>query len=416
MHVAYLINQYPQPSQSFIRREAAALEAAGTRVSRYTIRRPAGPAVDRRDEEERGRTRAVLDSRFGLIAAIAWAAIARSTNLLAAVALAFRLGRRGQRGVLMHLIYLAEACVIARWCHGEAVYHVHAHFGTNSTTVAMLTAALGGPGYSFTVHGPEEFDDPRGLALGEKIAHARFVVAISQFGRSQLLRWAAPEHAGKVQIVHCGLDALFLEGTTPEPAQGSTLVNVGRLVEQKGQMVLLEAAAIVARRGVPFTLNLVGDGPMRADLEDMIRRHGLGERVKLLGWQSNDKVHELLRQSRAMVMPSFAEGLPVALMESLALGRPVITTYVAGIPELVVHRENGLLVAAGDAEGLADAMVEMLSVTETELARWGEHGRAAVARRHDANTEARKLQALIARHVPSNATAIEPNLAIAPAN
>ena len=416
MHVAYLINQYPQPSQSFIRREAAALEAAGTRVSRYTIRRPSGPAVDRRDEEERGRTRAVLDSRFGLIVATAWTLFNRPGKLLTAAGMVWRLGRHGQRGVLMHLVYLAEACVIARWCDEESVDHIHAHFGTNSTTVALLTAALGGPGYSFTVHGPEEFDDPRGLALGEKIAHARFAIAISQFGRSQLLRWAAPEHAGRVQIVHCGLDALFLEGQTPEPAKGTTLINVGRLVEQKGQMVLLEAAAIVTRRGVPFTLNIVGDGPMRADLEDMIRRHGLGERVKLLGWQSNDKVHELLRQARAMVMPSFAEGLPVALMESLALSRPVITTYVAGIPELVIHRENGLLVAAGDAEALADAMVEMLSVSETDLARWGERGRAAVARRHDANTEARKLQALIARHVRSSATALEPNLAVAPAN
>ena len=414
MHVAYLINQYPQPSQSFIRREAAALAAAGTRISRFTIRRPVSVSNDPRDQAESERTRAVLDSKWALISSAIYCMAMFPGRVFNAFALAMKIGRTGQRGRLMHLIYLAEACVIFRWCLADDVDHIHAHFGTNSATVAMLVAELGGPGYSFTVHGPEEFDDPKGLSLGEKIARSRFTVAISQFGRSQLLRWCDRADWDRVHVIRCGVDELFLSADFAVAFSSQQLVNVGRLVEQKGQLVLLEAAALVARRGVDFSLLIIGDGPMRADLEDAIQRLGLTDRVTLLGWRSNDQVRDLLIQSRAMVMPSFAEGLPVALMECLALGRPVVTTYVGGTPELVTDHTNGLLVPAGDATALADAMVTVLNADASTLDRWGRQGHADVARRHDVRIEARKLQSLIIKHF--NATSDVPQASPADAH
>ena len=186
------MNQYPQPSHTFIRREIAALEAAGHAVERFTVRNWPGRLVDPADIEERARTRAVLGvGTTGLLLSVLFGMVTRPLRFWGAMKMACRLGWRGDRGLLYHAIYLAEACVLLRWWRRSRIEHVHVHFGTNGTAVALLCRLLGGPTYSFTVHGPEEFDRPIGLRLGEKIAHARFVVAISHFGRSQLLRWCA---------------------------------------------------------------------------------------------------------------------------------------------------------------------------------------------------------------------------------
>jgi colanic acid/amylovoran biosynthesis glycosyltransferase len=144
-----------------------------------------------------------------------------------------------------------------------AAEHVHAHFGTNSTTVAMLVAALGGPGYSFHVHGPEEFDKPAAIALGEKIRAAASCAPSATSGAASCYRQIAYEHWPKVQIVRCGVEAAFLEGDGRPFPTAPRLVSVGRLSEQKGQILLIEALGQLAREGVAFELTLVGDGEMR---------------------------------------------------------------------------------------------------------------------------------------------------------
>jgi glycosyltransferase involved in cell wall biosynthesis len=392
MRVAYLVNQYPHVSHTFIRREIAALEAGGVEVERFSIRPSAEELVDPADRTERLRTQVLLDAGFaGLVFALTAMAFRRPLPWLHALGAAVRLGRRSGRGVLRHLAYFAEACVLVRRLRRRSVRRLHAHFGTNSTAVAMLASLLGGPPYSFTVHGPEEFDCPESISLREKVARSVGVVVVSDFGRSQLLRWAAQEDWPKVRVVRCGLDAAFLAaGPQPIP-EVSRLVCVGRLAEQKGQLLLLEALARVAAEGIDFEMRLAGDGPLRAALEDRIRALGLDERVRITGWLSGKAVRQELLDARLMVLPSFAEGLPVVLMEALALGRPVVSTYIAGIPELVENGVNGWLVPAGSVAALADALAEALRAPTETLVRMGRVGAARAAALHSASHEAAKL-------------------------
>jgi glycosyltransferase involved in cell wall biosynthesis len=398
VNVAYLINQYPQASQSFIRREIRALEAQGVNVHRFTIRTWDQELVDPGDKEEKAKTRVVLEvGAFGLMMAIAKMLFSRPVRFLRAVRLALRLGYRGDRGRLYHLVYLAEACVLLGWLRACGAEHVHGHFGTNSTAVAMLIRELGGPSFSFTCHGPEEFDRAAALKLGEKIARAQFVVAVSEYGRSQLLRYCPHDQWQKVHVVHCGVDEGFLKSDyLPEVPDNRRLVCVGRLSEQKGQLVLIEAAARLKRDGIPFDLLLIGDGPMRVDVERLIAEQGLSDQVRITGWMTNQQVREQILAARAFVLPSFAEGLPVVLMEAMALRRPVISTYVAGIPELVEPQVNGYLVPAGSIEALAEAMRNVLAQPIEKLRAMGREGARRVAQRHDAATQAAQLAKLFA--------------------
>ena len=392
VHIAYLINQYPQTSQAFIRREINALESLGLTIDRYTVREWDQQVVDEGDKSEKSKTRVVLNSgAFGLLAATLIACFTRPAKFFRALRLAVKMGKGGERGRLYHLIYLAEACVLLRWLAAKPVDHLHAHFGTNSAAVAMLLRELGGPTYSFTCHGPEEFDRPIALKLGEKIARAAFVVAVSEYGRSQLYRWGSHEHWPRIHVVHCGVDASFLDGAKVELSDTPRLVCVGRLAEQKGQLLLVQAAAILKKEQIPFHLVLVGDGPMRPDVESLIARNGLSDCVVITGWRTNQQVRQELEKCRAMVLPSFAEGLPVVVMEALALQRPVIATHVAGLPELVESGICGYLVPAGSIDRLADALRTVLREDVHRLRAMGRDGAARVRTAHDATTQASRL-------------------------
>ncbi|MCP4618212.1 MAG: glycosyltransferase family 4 protein [Bradyrhizobium sp.] len=397
MRVAYLINQYPKVSHSFIRREIHALERLGLEIDRIAVRGWTGEEVDQLDAAERQRTRYVIkDGSGALLVSFFRVLLRRPLRLLVALHLIWTMSRRAERPLVVHLIYLAEACRILQWLEKERVDHLHAHFGTNSAEVALLVHELGGPPWSFTVHGPEEFDKAPIIHLAEKLRRCAFVVPISSYGRSQLFRMLDRRSWHKVHVVHCGLEASFFASEPPPPVTSRRLVCVGRLCEQKGQLLLLEAARQLTMRGAEFELVLVGDGEMRADVDAFIARHGLEQRVRVTGWLFNETALEQIRQARALVLPSFAEGLPVVLMEAMALGRPVITTYVAGIPELVEPGANGWLVPPGDVEALVAAMRACLETPVEKLAMMGAAARARVAARHDVEREAAKLAQLFA--------------------
>lgn len=393
--LAYVVNQYPQPSHSFIRREIRALEGLGYDVRRFTVRRWNANLVDRNDQEENERTTAILEQGPPAIAWSIVVAAAAPRRFFAALRQAWRWGRRSDRGRLLNLVYFVEACVLLRLLRRERIGHLHAHFGTNSTSVAMLCRLMGGPTFSFTVHGPEEFDKPEFLHLGDKIGAAAFTAAISQFGRSQLLRQCAYEQWSKVRIVRCGVDAEFHSVEPTPPVAEPRLVCIARLHEQKGLPILIDAAARLVDRGVRFHLQIIGDGPLRATLERRIADLGLEGTVELVGWKSGAEVRAALLASRAMVLPSFAEGLPVVIMEALALHRPVVSTYVAGIPELVQDGVCGRLVPAGSVAALADAMQGVLRASGEQLAAWGAEGARRTLEHHHAATEAAELARLI---------------------
>jgi len=392
LRIAYLINQYPKVSHSFIRREILALEQLGVEVQRFALRGWADELVDPADIAEREHTRYVLQRGVGsLMLAVARQLFAAPMRFGRALRLAVRMTARSEKSLPYHLIYLAEACVLMAWLKDNTADHVHAHFGTNPAEVATLLHALGGPSFSFTVHGPEEFDKPEAIALGEKIRRSAFVVAISSYGRSQLYRWSRSQDWARIKVVHCGLDAGFHSGTLPSITHEPRLVCVGRLCEQKGQLLLVRAAHLLVREGLPLQLVLAGDGEMRSEIETLVAELGLSGHVRITGWIDAASVRTEILAARALVLPSFAEGLPVVLMEALALARPVLSTYVAGIPELVRSGEAGWLFPAGDVESLAVAMRECLAASPTDLDKMGAAGRRRVLERHSVDTEAAKL-------------------------
>lgn len=393
MKIAYLINTYPRASHTFIRREIQALERQGFSVHRFAMRSDRRNLKDPRDKAEDELTEHVLErNRLQLLLlAIGWF-LRYPLRAYRAYTAALRMGGRA-RIRMKHLFYVIEAAQIARRCRELEIAHLHAHFGTNSATVAMLSRILGGPRWSYTVHGPEEFDAPRALSLGEKCAEAAFTVAISSFGRSQLCRWAPIEAWPRIKVVHCGIEPAHFPAIAPMP-QKLRLVAIGRFTEQKGFPLLIEAVAIAARLHPGLRLTLVGDGELRGEIEALIERHTLRRHVILTGWLDEAQLKAELDAAQALILPSFAEGLPMVVMEAMASGRPVIATSIAGVPELVTP-ETGFLLPAGDVQALADAMASLGDLSYDTLCHMGQAARARVLVRHDIDREAAKLAQLI---------------------
>lgn len=393
MRVAYLVNQYPTVSQTFIRREIAAVERGGAvEVARYSLRRGVHGYVDPADRVEAEKTRVVLDlGAAGLASATLCVALGSPRRLLAALALTVAVGWRSDRGLLRHFAYLVQACALLGAFREDRIEHVHAHFGTKAAAVAMLCRELGGPPYSFTIHGPLEFELAPLLSLHEKIARAEFVVGITDFCRSQIWRNCGAGHRKKVHVVTCGVDSGFLDQEPVPIPCAPRLVFVGRLSEHKAPGMLVEAAGRLHRDGVPFEITFAGDGELRPEIEAAIARGGLAGQVRVTGFSDEAAVRKYIREARALVLPSFTEGLPVVLMEAFALGRPVVSTFISGIPELVEPGKSGWLVPAGSLDQLTAALREVLEAPVERLEAMGRVGRSRVLERHDVAKSGRIL-------------------------
>jgi glycosyltransferase involved in cell wall biosynthesis len=404
VNICYFVNTYPLGSSTFIRREILAVERAGANVSRIALR-VGDPLVEPADIEERKKTEYVLAQPIWLLLESALKTTLRAPlRTLRALGLAARIAQRSREGYFRHAAYFVEACHLARRCRDLGIDHVHTHFGTNSAAIAMLANAMGGAPYSFTVHGPEEFDMPLSLSLGDKIARAAFVVGVSSFGRSQLYRWTDAANWPRVKIVNCGFDKALFAQVAPLPGQ-RRLVTIGRLVEQKGQLLLIEAMANAVRICPSLHLTVIGDGVLRGEIETAIRRYGLEQNVTMLGWLDEQAVRRELAAADALVLPSFAEGLPVVLMEAMASARPVITTTIAGIPELVTDKVHGWLVPAGDVGALSDAIVRFAATRLDKLTAMGEACRERALERHDIDGSAAQLIELFAAAMGTEAVA-----------
>jgi glycosyltransferase involved in cell wall biosynthesis len=405
MKLAYLTTQYPKVSHTFIRREVLELERRGHQVLRLAIRASGEKLADPLDVAEQAKTFVCLNQpKFRLVQAMIGKALRHPSRWLGALGMTWAMARRSERGLGRHLAYLAEACLLLGPLQRQGIRHLHVHFGTNAAAVARLIHALtaGRITYSLTVHGPDEFDAPVALSLPDKVRDAAFTVAISRFGKAQLQRWTEPACWERLHVIGCVVDDAFLNARRPVDEQSRTLVSVGRLSAQKGQFVLVEAfAQLVQRREcADAKLVLCGDGELRPQLEAYIAKLGVTDRTIITGWISEAQVRTHLLAARALVLPSFAEGLPVVIMEALALGRPVVSTYVAGIPELVRpagtgDQANGFLVPAGDVDALAAALHQVMTTGADELTRMGVAGAAAARRAHGVTTEVDKLEALL---------------------
>lgn len=401
MKVAYLVNIYPSISHSFIRREILALEEMGVEVERFALRGWDSPLVDPDDKAELARTRHTLRHGLGpLLRGAAGFALRHPGRFSEGLRLALRMSRGNVRPWPYHLIYLAHAIRLLGWLEGSGVTHVHAHFGTNSAEIAALVHALGGPDYSFTTHGAEVFDAPQGHALPVKAESARALVTCCAYIGSQMMYHIPTRFWDKVAVVHCGLAAESFD-TDPAPLPAAPVfLSVGRFSPEKGHLVLLEAFAQVRADRPDARLVMAGDGPMRGEVEARIAALGLQDAVEITGWVTAAQVREAVRGARALVHPSFTEGLPVVIMEAMAAFRPVISTYIAGIPELVRDGRTGWLVPAGRVEDLAEAMAACAAMPDAEIMEMARNGAARVAARHDVPTEAAKLKALFIGKAP----------------
>ena len=361
-------------------------------MHRFSIRSCNQKLADARDVAELDKTTAILSSKMRLLTDTGVLCLRRPVRFMRALREAWRLSRRSDRSIVAHFAYFAEASFLVREMERRRVRHLHAHFGTNSAAVALLCRILGGPPYSFTVHGPEEFDRAPMLALDRKIVHAKFVAAISKFGRSQLMRLVTSDQYSKIRVVRCGLDRDLLQSATQSIPDSARLVCVGRLSEQKGHFILLDAVSQLTRRGMNVELVLVGDGELRPEIERRISDLGIGAKVKITGYVNQEQVIEEIRRARALVLPSLGEGLPVVIMEAYAVGRPVLSTFIAGIPELVIPEYNGWLVPAGSVDALVSTLNEVLNCPVATLEKMADRGRTLVRDRHDIMISAKRLQ------------------------
>lgn len=380
LRLCYFTNVYPAPSHTTMRREIEALTALGVSVVRVAARRFAGPLVEAADRDEAAHTAYTEASVWRAGRCLLATAARRPRAFARALWSAWRVGLSSRRGLWAYLMYLGEACVLLEISRGCS--HIHANFG-NAVGIAALCRQLGGPPVSLRIHGPEEFESFSRREWDWKLQQASFVAPISEHGVRLLQALLAPHHREKVAVLRCGVDAPAAQHQPPALPTQAHLVCVARLEERKGHRILLQAVRQVCDEGVPVTLTLVGDGGLRQALEREVQALELVDRVRFAGWADGAAVSRALAEARLAVLPSFAEGLPIVLMEAFAGGRAVVATHVAGIPELVRHGESGWLVAPGDVDGLAQALREALQASDERLIAMARAGRERVHQQHD---------------------------------
>ncbi|MEO0529854.1 MAG: glycosyltransferase family 4 protein [Planctomycetota bacterium] len=397
--VAYLTGLFARSSDTFIRQEVNQLRRLGIDVRTFSIRRPdAGPDVDADVLAHQRDTEYLLEAGpVGLLAAMTGETLRRPLAALRTARLAWKTRPPGLRGVLRQAVCLVESALLAKRLRQECIDLLHNHIGENSATVAMLASEWSGVPFSLTIHGPGIFFAPEWWALGDKLSRAAFTACITDYCRSQCMVFTPPEAWPRLHVVRCAVPEAFLEeepSTTP-PANPPTFVCVGRLCPEKAQRLLVEAAAALASDGHAFRVVLIGDGPDRAMLESVANELGVASLVEFAGWGSSADVHRRLRAARALVSCSFAEGLPIVLMEAYAAGCPVIATRIAATYELVESNATGWLIPPADTAALTDALRAALEAPAEQLAAYATEGRRRVEERHHPAKQAERLAELM---------------------
>jgi glycosyltransferase involved in cell wall biosynthesis len=388
MRLAYLTSEYPAVSHTFIEREIAELRRRGVSIDTFSVRppHPAGIITDAQQREQT-RTQVLLEPpHTRLLVAVLSAAAAHPAGFFRALKTAFQLRTSGLTGLARWSAYLAEGLSLGRELERREISHLHNHFANASANVALLASAYSGIPFSFTLHGLPELDPPGVGRLCDKLRRARFATTICDFNRAQLLRVSPVDDWHKVHISRCGLDLADFpqkEGTRcPGPIR---ILSVARLSHEKGIPGLIEAFDRACRAGLEAELILIGDGPERDSIESEVERRRLSERIEFRGRQAGRAVRDAYAEADLFVLPSLMEGLPIVLMEAMATGTPVIAPALAGIPELVVHGETGLLFTPARWCELADEIVR-LAGDEGLRCKLACAARARVEEQHDIRT------------------------------
>ncbi len=382
MRIAYLVSLYPATSHTFIRREIAWLRAQGLEIDSFSIRTPQGADAQTpaHAEEIRQTFYVVASLATAGLPAHLWALSSRPLAYARTLRLALKHRVPGSRALLWSLFHFAESIVFAREVHRRGIRRIHNHFANSAATVGLLAAKFLDVPWSLTLHGISETDYPAGLLLAAKVEAAEFVACVSWFGRAQAMRITAPRLWTKFAIVRCGIARDQLPARSQAPLDSKAprrIICVGRLSPEKGQSGLIEAFAQVRQRGLSATLHLVGDGPDGAALRAQVAALGLGADVIFAGRLDEGDTLRAIANADLLVSSSLMEGLPVVLMEAMALGVCVVASRVAGVPELIEDGRNGHLFTPAKWSELAEKMVLALT-DDDQRAAMTAHGRIRI--------------------------------------
>lgn len=395
MKIAYLCSQYPAISHTFVHREVQGVRAAGFEVFTYSIN-SSDRTVDKLTADERDEVSGTFFIKnqgiFRAILGVVKALLTRPRGFIRGMAWAFKLCSNNPKNFVRAPFYFAEAILLGEDAIKKNVSHLHVHFANAASMVGLLVSKIFPITYSMTVHGPDIFYDSVGLRLKEKVEQARFVVSISQFARSQVLQCAPAMRWDDVDVCPLGVvPEKWSFRSSKEPAASSfSLLCVGRLVTVKGQAVLLRSLKQLKEQGIACKLTLVGDGPDRQRLEDLSRQFKLEDFVQFTGAVNQEQIKDYFIQADAFVLPSFAEGVPVSLMEAMSLKIPVVSTYVGGIAELIYSGENGILVSPGDVDALSGAIKSLVENPKLRSSL-SEAGRTQIENKYNLNINIQRL-------------------------
>jgi colanic acid/amylovoran biosynthesis glycosyltransferase len=400
LRMGYLVSKYPAVSHTFILREILALRERGVHIEVASINDPTVRGdMTQVEKDEADRTFYVKQAgALGVMRAACPMLIRHPVGLLRGLRFALSLGRGGPARTLLCFFYYAEALILSRWLQRQSLDHLHVHFASQAATVALILTHIAPVNLSITVHGPDEFFDVPGFYLVEKIAAARFITCISFFAQSQLMKLTPGTQWHKFDIARLGVDCNHFSPRLSRPSSPDCfeILSVGRLVPAKGQRVLIEAAAQLIRDGRQIRLRFVGDGPDRKQLEDLVKQKGLVSQIRFEGSINQDRIQEFYMATDIFAMASFAEGIPVVLMEAMAMGIPCVATSINGIPELIRDGIDGLLVAPSDVQGLALALARLMD-ENTLRETLGKAGRLRIQQNYELSKSADRIAALL-RH------------------
>ena len=385
IRMGYLVSQYPAVSHTFILREVQALREQGLEIHVASINptdREPSKLTAEEHEEMRNTFYVKQVGVWGVLRAHLSTLIKHPGAYLRGLAFALKLGGMDFKKILFGLFYFAEAVIVGQWMVSRHLSHLHVHFATPAAMVGLLVTKIFPMTYSLTIHGPDEFYDAPGYHLAEKIHGATFVCCIGLFARSQIMKLVHAEDWEKLEVSPLGVDVeVFKPPSSRRQFQKFEILCVGRLVPAKGQRILIEAVALLEKQGQKVNLRLVGDGPDRRSLEQMVGRRGLDHCITFEGAVNQDRIREFYDSADVFVLPSFAEGIPVVLMEAMAMEIPTITTWITGIPELIRQDQDGILVPPSDVNKLTQAIRQVM---DDEILRrgLGQAGRRRVAARY----------------------------------
>jgi len=402
LRLAYMTGQYPRATDTFIQREVATLRQLGYHVQTFSVRKPPDTEQVGSETAAERSTTVYLLPPVDLLRSHLAQLLSAPRRYFSALALAIRNCPPGLRAMALQMAYFAEAAILARLMKKHSLSHLHNHLSDSSCSVAAIAAEMGAFTFSFTMHGPAEFYEPKLWWIDQKVRRSLFVNCISHFCRSQAMVFSPADCWEKLHIVHCGVDPKLFE-MKKHVGRGSKILFIGRLAAAKGLPVLLDAIA----RLESASLDIAGDGPDREMLEKKTKLLGLSDRVRFLGYQSQSQVRELLHLTDVFVLSSFAEGVPVVLMEAMAAGVPVVATCIAGIPELVQHEHSGLLVSPGDVDATSNSIRQLLEDADLRN-KFAIAAREKIERDFNIQTEARWLATILTSALAGKATGLRP--------